>query len=315
MKILITGSGGYLGGRLTNALSKKHNIRTVSSSPNAAFFSLDPSISNMMINWENAEDLHNVTKGIDVVIHAYGLNADGCEKSFNNAYDMNAVHTGNILTCAIKNDVKQFIYLSTAHVYGELNGYIDESTPLKAAHPYGSSKRSGEDLVRYLAGKNKKINYQILRLANVFGSPLAGNKTCWNLLANDLCLQAIKNNSLQLKTNGLQSRNFLTMSDFLMAIEHLIMDSIENGVYNIGRNKSITVLEMANLVAERYINMFGRGIEIHKNDADHSEENLIHYDCAKLVSTNFHFKNNFIKEVDDILSYLSLEKNKKSNIP
>ena len=60
MNILITGSGGYLGGRLTNALSKKHNIRTVSSQPIVGLPSLDPNISNMMINWMKDEDLVTV---------------------------------------------------------------------------------------------------------------------------------------------------------------------------------------------------------------------------------------------------------------
>ena len=307
MNILITGSGGYLGGKLVSALSKKYNIRTVSSLSSDEPLSVNPDISNMKINWTCAEDLHNSTKEIDVVIHAFGLNAVGCEKSLNDAYLMNAVYTGNILASAIENEVKQFIYLSTAHVYGELFGHITESSLSRSIHPYGSSKRAGEDVVRYLAGKSKKTNYQILRLSNVFGPPFPGNATCWNLLSNDLCLQAYKDNNLQLKTNGIQSRNFLTMTDFLRVIEHLIMGSHENGIYNVGANKSLTVLEMATLVAERYVHMFGRTVTIHKNDADHSKENYINYDCAKLIATDFKFQNKFVDEIDDIFNYLAIQ--------
>ena len=136
--------------------------------------------------------------------------------------------------------------------------------------------------------------------------PLRGNTTCWNLLANDLCLQAVDGNKMLLKTNGSQSRNFLTMTDFLRAVEHLIVSSNENGIYNVGANKSLTVLEMATLVAERYANIFGRPVTVHKNDADRSKENFIHYDSAKLIATDFKFQNKFVDEIDNIFNYLAI---------
>jgi UDP-glucose 4-epimerase len=243
---------------------------------------------------------------MDVIIHAAGLNADGCQKSIIEAYEINVIKTAKILDSAIKNNVKQFIYLSTAHVYGELHGKIIESATPEPIHPYGLSKFAGEEVVKYFSRKDGKINYQILRLANVFGPPKGDNQTCWNLLVNDLCLQAIKNAKLRLNTNGLHSRNFLTMQDFLESIAHFLKNQDMSGVYNVGTEKSTTIMEMAELISERYYLLFGKKIYIEKNEDDKSEKNHILYDCSKLVSTGFQFTNKFSNEIDDILKMLTI---------
>ena len=127
MNILVTGSGGYLGSRLAEYLVKKHEVRIILS-PSSILTQefLGPHISTVDADWSNPQGMDNATKGIDVVVHSYGLNAVECENSFANALIFNSVHTANLLEAAIKNNVKQFIYLSSAHVYGNLEGYINE---------------------------------------------------------------------------------------------------------------------------------------------------------------------------------------------
>lgn len=80
------------------------------------------------------------------------------------------------------------------------------------------------------------------------------NVNCWTLLVNDLCLQAVQNKNLVLRTLGLQKRDFITLNDVSMAVEHLLkidISSEENGVFNVGSRHSITIFEMANLIACR----------------------------------------------------------------
>jgi UDP-glucose 4-epimerase len=313
MNILITGSGGYLGARLTEYLSSKHVVRIISS---PSSFELQKSLGTLTTlvdaDWSNSDGMHNATKGIDTIIHSYGLNSFACEISASDALTFNAIHTANLLESAINNNVRTFVYLSTAHVYGDLEGHICEKDLLNPIHPYGFSKRAGEDVVRFLANKCKTINYRILRLANVIGPPIFGNKSCWNLLVNDLCHQAIYSNCLLLRSNGLQSRNFLTMQDFLRAVEYFSLESPNNGEYNLGSEKSLKVIEMANLIVSRFASIYGSGMDIYINEDDKNVSNNIYYDCSKLKRENFHFTNNFEEEIDATLKLLVLEKGMSS---
>jgi UDP-glucose 4-epimerase len=309
MNILITGSGGYLGARLTEYLSSRHVVRIISS---PSSFELHKSLGTLTTlvdaDWSNSDGLHNATKGIDTIIHAYGLNSFACGISATDALTFNAIHTANLLEAAINNNVKKFVYLSTAHVYGDLEGHKCEKDLLNPIHPYGFSKRAGEDVVRFLANKSNTINYRILRLANVIGPPIFGNKTCWNLLVNDLCRQAIYSSCLLLRSNGMQSRNFLTMQDFLRAVDYFTEESSNNGIYNLGSEKSIKVIEMANLIASRFASIYGCRMDIYKNEDDKSDYGSTYYDCSKLKQENFHFMNNFEEEIDATLRFLALEK-------
>ena len=309
MNVLVTGSGGYLGARLVEYLSVRHKVQIIGPPSSLELCqSLGAPITAVNADWSNPGGMHSATKGIDTIIHAYGLNASACGLSATNALTFNAVHTANLLEAGIKNGVKTFIYLSTAHVYGDLEGYINEKNLTNPVHPYGFSKRAGEDIVRFLANRSETINYRILRLANVFGPPMLGNKTCWDLLANDLCRQAIYSGSLTLRSNGLSSRNFLTMHDFLGAVEYFFDERFNNGIYNLGAEESMKVIDMANLIARRFESIFGSELEIYKNEADNVRGSSIYYDCSKLKQEGFNLTNNFEKAIDETLKLLALEK-------
>ena len=309
MNVLVTGSGGYLGARLVEHLSVRHKVKIIGPTLSEELYRpLGAPITVVNADWSDPGGMHSATKGIDIIIHAYGLNASACGLSVTKALTFNAIHTANLLEAGIKNGIKTFVYLSTAHVYGELEGCINEESRTNPVHPYGFSKRAGENAVGFLANQSQAINYKILRLANVFGPPTPGNNTCWDLLVNDLCRQAIHSGSLRLRSNGLSSRNFLTMYDFLAAIEFFLDEGIKNGIYNLGAEESIKVIYMANLIARRFESIFGVKLEIYKNDTDNIRGNSIYYDCSKLKQEGFNFTNNFEKAIDETLKLLALEK-------
>lgn len=252
MKILITGGSGYLGGRLSEYLSKQAGIEIYIGSR------IIPQKNNRYLTnavhtiWDSPEDLERICKGMDAVIHLAGMNANDCAADPVAALEFNAVVTARLVREAVKAKVKRFIYFSTTHVYrSPLTGTITEETVTESLHPYATSHKAAEDVVRS-AGQRGEIEDVIIRLSNAFGAPVNKGANCWMLLVNDLCRQAVVTKQMKLLTSGLQHRNFITIADVCRATFHLLTAGLLNGntIFNVGSDWSPTILEMATLIQE-----------------------------------------------------------------
>lgn len=88
------------------------------------------------------------------------------EKYFRN----NTVNTLNLVNACIENRVKNFIFSSTAAVYGESSvGVVREVDSKLPINPYGESKLMSEMMLRSMAS-GTSLNYAILRYFNVAGA-------------------------------------------------------------------------------------------------------------------------------------------------
>lgn len=85
-------------------------------------------------------------------------------------YKNNTENTLNFLNILIKYNVNNFIFSSTAAVYGNpANVPINEETTLNPINPYGSSKMMSEMIIKDLS-KAYGLRYVILRYFNVAGA-------------------------------------------------------------------------------------------------------------------------------------------------
>src|SRR5207245_1641136 len=95
--------------------------------------------------------------------------------------------------------VRRVVYVSTAHVYGApLAGVITEASCAVSLHPYATSHRAAEDVVR-AAHERKTIEGVVIRLSNAYGAPVSEDANCWTLLVNDLCRQAARTKTMVLR--------------------------------------------------------------------------------------------------------------------
>lgn len=89
-------------------------------------------------------------------------------------YRNNTVATRNLLECCRDAGVENFVFSSTAAVYGEpAGGHADEDTPLAPASPYGRSKLMSEWMLEDL-GATGALRYVALRYFNVAGADPQG---------------------------------------------------------------------------------------------------------------------------------------------
>lgn len=134
---LVTGAGGFIGGWLAETLflrgkKVRAGVHDWSGAVRPARFSMNIVPCDIM----KPEQLNRVIAGVDNVVHcAYG------------SADVTVEGTRNILDASHQLGVERFVYLSTAEVYGKVNGVIDENFPYQyTGNSYVDSKIEAEKL-------------------------------------------------------------------------------------------------------------------------------------------------------------------------
>ena len=317
MKILITGGFGYLGGRIAQYLGKifpKKDIRLLVRREGQASPSWAENYDIVKGDVLDDSSLLQACKDINAIIHLAALNEIESGKNPMNALKVNGEGTLRLLNAAITSKVDRFTYFSTFHVYGlNAHGEISENTIPAPVHPYAITHHVAEDFVRMMVQK-KKIGGIILRLSNGFGCPSHTSVNRWSLVFNDFCLQAVLRNKIILKSSGKQYRDFITLTDISRCVEHLLkiddkMFKLDDLIYNLGGNFSISILDAANLVAERCKKVLGTTPEIiiGSNSATMPVEPII-YRTDKLKSIGFQLVSNVEEEIDNTIIFCDRNK-------
>jgi nucleoside-diphosphate-sugar epimerase len=163
MKILLTGSTGFLGKYIKYALSNHEVITLGRSSCNINFdekFTIS-SLPNFNLVIHAAGKAHSIPETLEE------------KKEF---YDSNLTLTLNLLdSLELSEKPSFFVFISSVSVYGLNDGEnINENYPLLAEDPYGQSKIEAEMIVKKWCYEHNVI-CTILRLPLVVGENPPGN--------------------------------------------------------------------------------------------------------------------------------------------
>ena len=152
-KFLITGGKGMLGSSFVNQLSK--NVK------NAKVYSFDK--KNLDVS-----NINSVNKYLDIqpdyIIHCAALvNADECERNYENGKKIIVDGTQNIIDFAKKTNSKIF-YPQSFLIYNYTNKIIDENTKPMPLNKYGKLKLEAENSIL-----RSSLEYLSIRMGGFFG--------------------------------------------------------------------------------------------------------------------------------------------------
>jgi UDP-glucose 4-epimerase len=265
MKILVTGGAGYIGSHVVKVLGQRGYEILV--------------YDNLSTGHEWAVLYGRLVKGdlsdkvfLDKIIKEFNPDAIMHFAAFIQVeesvieplkyYRNNTVNTLNLLEIMQKNGIKNFIFSSTASVYGIPEKIpVDEDTPINPINPYGSSKAAVEWILNDLS-QASDFNYVSLRYFNVAGADPVGRIGQAYKEATHLITRALKTakgifDKLQIfgtdypTTDGTCIRDYIHVDDLAMA--HLItldylLDKGKSNVFNCGYGYGYSVKEVVEAV-------------------------------------------------------------------
>ncbi|MEN6566125.1 MAG: SDR family oxidoreductase [Veillonellales bacterium] len=306
--ILITGGLGYIGGRIAQAISQcsEYNLLLSTRQNDVALPLWLDKGKVISVNLLSENDLNLACQGVKYIIHLAALNEIDSSSDPEQALMINGLGTLKLLRAAERAGVERFIYFSTAHVYGApLQGTITEATVPRPMHPYAITHHVAEDFV--LA--SKKLLGVVIRLSNSLGVPTHPHVNRWTLIANDLCRQAVTTHQLLLKSSGMQKRDFIALSDVCFAVTHLLRlpsSECKDGLFNLGGECTLRIIELAELVASRCQKILGFNPPIVRSNVIMGENDLeLIYKIDKLKSTGFNLLGDIVNEIDATLEFCS----------
>jgi len=308
--VLLTGGLGYVGGRVAEYLAHDpaFEVFVTTRDPDSADLpSWCPPDRCIHLDLTNDEDIKNACRGMDTLVHFAALNEIDSQKDPVRALLINGIGTQKLVKSAESAGVKRFIYFSTAHIYrSPLEGSITETTLPRPVHPYAISHRTAEDIV-LAATKERTLQGIVIRLSNSLGSPINMKVNRWSLIANDLARQAVTTGEIRLKSSGIQERDFIALSDVARAVSHMIRlpdTSIGDGIFNLGGERSISILALAALIQERCRITLGFNPPLHRPEPNPGEKSMpLIYSIEKIKATGFVPTGSLDEEIDNTLLF------------
>ncbi len=254
IKILITGSSGYIGNALSLYLKKDFVIKGLDKNNSGNF-------KSEKIDLLNFKKLDRFIKSYqpNIVIHlaAQSLVDENINKK--KYFLNNVVATKNLIFCLKKNKINNLIFSSTAAVYKYKNIPLKERDILKPVSSYAKTKKECEKLI-----KKSNLNYIILRFFNVCSSLKINNKIVGELhkpethIIPTIVYKSFFKSKIYIYGNtyktkdGTCVRDYIHIHDICSAIKKCIikMKNVNQikEIINIGSQSKTTNLEILNLV-------------------------------------------------------------------
>ncbi|MCJ7559673.1 GDP-mannose 4,6-dehydratase [Candidatus Bathyarchaeota archaeon] len=243
-RILVTGGAGFIGFHLCKKLSgfapnltiydnlSSGKLENVKDLPKVNFVKGDILDLKKLCSVEKADLIFHLAAQVVV---SYSM-----ENPLED-FETNARGTLNVLEKARKDDAR-LVFASSAAVYG--NPTKMPTPEDYGFHPfscYGLSKVVGEEYCNMYVNQYG-LDVTILRFANVYGSRCHG-------VINDFLDKISRNpEKLEIIGTGLQSRDFVHVSDVVNALELSAGENAVGKTFNIGFGETTKIIDLAKMM-------------------------------------------------------------------
>ena len=266
MKILVVGGAGYIGSHMLKRLQNTNHEVEVLDNLSTGFETNTLGFPFHKCDLADKDHVYTILQNkYDLVMHfASYINVGESYINPQKYYENNVQNTLNLLSCMIDLKILNFIFSSTAAVYGEPESVpISEDQKINPVNPYGQTKAIVENILKDY-DKAYGLKFMSLRYFNACGAHpdgTIGERHDPETHLIPLILQAASGRKDKVKVygddyptkDGTCIRDYIHVMDLvdahLFALEDLYQNQ-SSEIYNIGNNKGFSVSEIINSARE-----------------------------------------------------------------
>jgi nucleoside-diphosphate-sugar epimerase len=253
MKILVTGTEGYLGSLLPPLLiAKGHKVIGVDT----GFYKVGWLYNGSRITAKTLnKDIRNIVpedlEGVDAIVHMAELSNDPTgQLAPHITYEINHLGSVRLANLAKTMGVRRFVYMSSCSVYGVASeGDVTEESPVNPQTAYAECKTLVERDIKPLADDDFSPTF--MRNATAFG---ASPRMRFDIVLNNLAGLAWTTKEIKMTSDGTPWRPLVHALDICKAIVCALeapRDIIHNQVFNVGDTQNnYRVKEIAEIIAD-----------------------------------------------------------------
>jgi CDP-glucose 4,6-dehydratase len=261
---LVTGGHGFAGSWLVKALLERGEEVRVLDRP-------EPRLTDIGTPRASALALHGIEDEVELIEAdlrdpvAIAEAVNGCDTIFHlaaqtivgnaaadprEAYEVNVIGTRNVMEACREREVGRVVFASSDKAYGASEELpYREDFPLRAVHPYDSSKAAADILARTY-WRSHGLPVAVTRFANLYG----GGDLNFSRLIPEAVSAVLDGRRPVIRSDGTPQRDFLNVEDAARAYL-AIADALDRGAargeaFNAGGGEPHAVADVLGLIAE-----------------------------------------------------------------
>ena len=230
-KVLVTGSSGFLGSHIVDALyDRGYEIILFDKHPSPY---KQKGYKEILGDILNTEDINKAIKGCQFVYHFAGqADIDSSSSSPTQTIQTNIMGTQNVLEASRQHNVNRVLFASTVYVYSELGSF------------YRVSKQACEKMIEEYQ-KEFGLPYTILRYGSLYG-PRANE---FNSISNML-VQALRDKMIVRRGDGEEIREYIHVKDAAQLSTQLLKEEYANKNLVITGTQKLRIKDLLQMIKE-----------------------------------------------------------------